>query len=129
MSLSPGSLASVLASQTKFSLDRGSPSVACAVPEIFTEVLERAGNRERGHAPETAQRALQHRLTEVLQELQIMLRVHPRDDPVHDLHATGRSDPAGGAFPAGLDRAELHGVAGHFGHIHGVVEGNDAPVT
>src|SRR5688572_12343314 len=104
-------------------------SVPCTVPEIFTEVLERASDRERGHASQTAQRTLQHRLTEVFQEPQIMLRVHPCDDPVHDLHAAGRTDPAGGALSAGLDRAELHGVPRHFRHVDGVVEGDDAPVT
>src|SRR5689334_4249473 len=100
-----------------------------APAEIFAEVLEGARNRERGHTPEATQRALQHRLTQVFQELQIMLRVDPRQYAVDHLYATGRADPARGALPAGLDGAELHGITCHFGHVDGVVEGHDAPVT
>ena len=51
------------------------------------------------------------------------------DDPVDDLDAAGRADPAGRALAAGFDRAELHGEARLLGHVDRVVEDDDAAMA
>ncbi len=50
-------------------------------------------------------------------------------DAVDDFHAARRTDAAGRALAAGLDRTEFHRVARHAGHVDGVVEGDDAAVA
>jgi len=47
--------------------------------------------------------------------------VAARNQPVDHLHATGRADPARGAFAAGFLGAELQGKARHAGHVQCIV--------
>src|SRR5882724_11695286 len=97
--------------------------------EILSEMLERTLYRERCHAAEAAQRPLQHRLAQAFQQVHVALAVHSTQNPVDDLHAARRTDPARCALAAGLHRAELHRVAGHARHIDGIVEHDDTSMA
>ena len=48
---------------------------------------------------------------------------------VNDFDTAGASDAARGAFSARFNGAKLHGIAGHLGHVDGVVKDNDATVA
>src|SRR5262249_32616515 len=48
---------------------------------------------------------------------------------IEDLDTAGRTDATGRALPARFDGAELHGIAGHLGHIDRVVEDHDSAVA
>ena len=51
------------------------------------------------------------------------------DDPVDDLDAAGRADPARRALAAAFDGAEFHGEARLLRHVDGVVEHDDAAMA
>src|SRR6185312_10698791 len=104
-------------------------SIAGARPEVVPEMLQRALDRERRHPAKTAQGALQHRLTQVLEQLHVPLALHPAQDAVDDFHSTGRAYAARRALATGLDRAELHRITGHPRHIDGIVENDEAAVA
>ena len=48
---------------------------------------------------------------------------------VNDFDTASASNAARGAFSAGFNGAELHGITSHFGHVDRVVEDNDATVA
>src|SRR5262245_57715989 len=99
-----------------------SPDPALPLQEVLPEMLERAADRVRYQSPQPAERSFPHDIAKLLEEGEVLLALGPRQDAVEDLDAAGRPDAAGGALPARLDRAELHGVARHAGHVDGVVE-------
>src|SRR6185437_16320720 len=90
---------------------------------------QRALYGERSHAAQTAQRSLDHELAELLEPAYVAGCFLPRNDPVDDFHRPRRADAAGSAFAAGFDGAELHGIARHPRHVHGVVECDYAAVA
>ena len=61
--------------------------------------------------------------------MQVVGLIVTAQDPVDDFYAPHRTDPAGRAFPAGLDGAELHGEAGLLAHVHGIVKDYEASVA
>ena len=89
---------------------------------------ERAHDRIGREAAERAERAELHGMAEVFQKREVGGAILVRDDPVDDLDAAGRADPAGRALAAGFDRAELHREAGLPRHVDRVVEHDDAAV-
>ena len=100
-----------------------------ASPEVFAEMLHRAQHREGRHAPEAAQRRLQHRIAEFLDERKIAFRVDSAGN-IRRAPRRPRTDPMrqGVHLPQDSMRAELHRVARHREHVHRVVEGHDAAV-
>ncbi len=81
-------------------------------------------------AAERAERAEFHRVAEIGQQREVLLRGSiARGDPVDRLDAAHRADAAGRALAAAFDRAELHGEAGLLQHVGGVVEDDDAAMA
>ena len=98
----------------------GSPPAKCS---------ERRAHRHRGETAHRAQRSVGHQLAEVVEQREVRVAVLAGADPVDHLDAADRADAAGRALAARLLGAELHGEAGHAGHVDGVVEDHDAAVA
>src|SRR5687768_5611048 len=97
--------------------------------KILGEVLQRALNGEGGEPAQSAQRAVQQRLAQIVQHDEILDTLFAGDDAVDDLDAAGRADAARRAFAAALGRAELEREARLLRHVDAVVEHHDAAVT
>jgi hypothetical protein len=99
------------------------------VNEIFPKMANGAHHGVGHEPPERAKRTKFHRLAKILEEGDILRRLHPVEDAIDDLDAAGRSDPARRAFAAAFDRAKLHREARHFRHVDGIVEDDEATVA
>ena len=98
--------------------------------EVLRKVVQGGQHGVRRHAAQRAQRAAQHGVAQVAQQMHLLFaRRAAGHDLVEGLHAARRADAAGRALAAGLDCAEFHGVAGHARHVDGVVEGHQAAVA
>src|SRR5260221_7573580 len=107
---------------------RGSePSWARA--EILGEVADRAHHRGGREATQCAERAEFHCRAEVLDEREVRIDLLAAHDAVDHLGPACRPDPAGRAFAARFDGAELHREARLASHVDGVVEDDDATMT
>src|ERR1700738_5618463 len=68
-------------------------------------------------------------MAKVLEERDILRRLHAVEDAIDDLDAAGRADPARRAFAATFDRAKLHREPRHLRHVDGIVENDEAAVA
>ena len=94
--------------------------------KIVREMIDRAHHRIRGEAPERAKRSELHRVAEVGDQLELLLRLDVLGDLVERLDAARRTDAAGRALAAALNGAEFHGEARLLQHVGRVVEHDDA---
>src|SRR4051812_18897411 len=99
-------------------------------PEILAEKPQRAAHRKRGHATEAAQRAVEHRVAELVEQREIgrTLAVARLQYPIDQFDSARRTDAAWRALAARLDRAELERISRHARHVDGVVEDDHAAV-
>jgi len=68
-------------------------------------------------------------MAKILEERDILGRLHAVEDAIDDLDAAGRADPARRAFAAAFDRAKLHREPRHPRHVDGIVENDQAAVA
>src|SRR5210317_767419 len=84
--------------------------------KVLREIFQCASDGKRRHATHRAQGSVDHRIAELVEQMNILFAVLVRDDAVDYFHTPHRADAAGRAFAAGLDRAELHSETRLLGH-------------
>src|SRR4029450_5498604 len=80
-------------------------------------------------SPEAAQRSIEQRIAQVVEQREIGVPVDALYDATDHPAAPRGADAARRALAARLNRTELHRVAGHLRHIDGVVECDDSAVS
>ena len=92
-------------------------------------MLQCAAYRVRRQAAHGAQRSVDHRLAQFIQQRQITLPLLVIPNLINDFHAAHRSHAAGRALAAGLHGAEFHGETRLFGQVYRVIEYNNAAMA
>ena len=97
--------------------------------EIFGKMLHGALHRHGRQAAHGAERAVDHRLAEIVEKDEVIVALDAGDDAVDHLDATHRADAAGRALAAGFDRAEFHGEACLPRHVDRIVKHHEAAMA
>ena len=78
---------------------------------------------------QAAERALRHRLAEILEQPQISIAIDAVQNAIDHFDAASRADAARRALSARLDRTEFHRITRHARHVDRIVERHDAAMT